>query len=163
MVCLSVYNSCTTSSMSSSDDLPETEINFDESTRHLGSNSWLVRPCERYGQQYKDCKSMRARVHQYFIFGHSIDCSQWSQDYENCLKFRNSKKAEDLDKVIESEMRRKEERLETMKANDVWEYRSEPPTDWRKPLPDWFVQRNQFSLLSRKQKERQNNTNVNKT
>jgi len=41
--------------MSSSDDLPESEVDFN-SDKNYGINAWLVRPCEWYKQEYKDCK-----------------------------------------------------------------------------------------------------------
>ncbi|XP_035213603.1 UPF0545 protein C22orf39 homolog isoform X2 [Stegodyphus dumicola] len=50
-----------------------------------------VRPCEWYKEEFKDCRSIRARMHQYFVYGESIDCSQWKTDYQNCMLFRNKK------------------------------------------------------------------------
>lgn len=37
-----------------------------------------------YKEEYKDCKSIKARFHQYFIFGETVDCEQWKIDYDNC-------------------------------------------------------------------------------
>ena len=44
---------------------------------------WLIKPCEMYKEEYKDCKSIKARFHQYFIFGETLDCEQWKIDYDN--------------------------------------------------------------------------------
>lgn len=37
-----------------------------------------------YKDEYKDCKSFKARFHQYFVDGKSAECDQWKTDYENC-------------------------------------------------------------------------------
>lgn len=52
--------------------------------------AWLVRPCEWYKDEYKECSSFRGKVHQYFIFGKTLDCSQWKEDYNNCLIVRKN-------------------------------------------------------------------------
>ena len=41
--------------MSLSNDLPESEVNF-EANSDLGANAWMCRPCHRYQYQYNDCK-----------------------------------------------------------------------------------------------------------
>lgn len=41
-------------------------------------------------------KGVRARLHQYFIFGERVDCSQWKKDYENCIEFRHKKNTKAL-------------------------------------------------------------------
>lgn len=50
-----------------------------------------VRTCESYKDEYSDCDSIKARFHQYFIFGEKVDCSQWQTDFENCMKYRLNK------------------------------------------------------------------------
>ena len=57
--------------------------------------------------------------------------------------------------MIDSELDRRQERLSMAQKNDVWKYRSEPPEDWLKPLPNWFTEQNKYSYLSRKQKKRE--------
>lgn len=32
---------------------------------------------------------IRARFHQYFIYGETVDCSHWKKDFEQCKNFRN--------------------------------------------------------------------------
>ncbi|XP_054166712.1 UPF0545 protein C22orf39 homolog [Oppia nitens] len=140
--------------MPSVDEFPESEVKF-EADNSLPNNSWLVRPCERYHFQYKDCKSIKARVHQYFIFGQSIDCNQWYEDYMNCLDYRKTTDVNSLQKVIDSEMKRKDDRLATVRQNDVWEYRNKPPDDWSKPLPKWFQEKTKSSVLFQKQQQRE--------
>ncbi|XP_042144341.1 UPF0545 protein C22orf39 homolog [Ixodes scapularis] len=116
----------------------------------IPENAWMVRPCEWYLEEYKDCKSIRARFHQYFVFGSTIDCEDWSKDYGNCLKFRAEKDVDALRSVVESEEKRKKERLDASLRNDVWDLRSEPPKDWNGPLPDWMEQRLSNSYLGAK-------------
>ena len=50
--------------------------------------AWLVRPCNWYKDEYKECSSSHGKLHQYFIFGKTLDCSQWKTDYDNCMKIR---------------------------------------------------------------------------
>merc|ERR1712116_13206 len=35
-------------------------------------NAWLVRPCEAYNDEYKECTSIKGRFHQYFIEGNNV-------------------------------------------------------------------------------------------
>lgn len=44
-----------------------------------------------YNNEYKDCTSVKSRLHQYFIHGHTVDCNNWFEDYSLCLKWRNNK------------------------------------------------------------------------
>lgn len=119
----------------------------------LPENAWKVRPCEWYLEEYKDCRSIRARFHQYFIFGTTLSCDQWCTDYENCLKWRNKKDIDALTSVVASEEKRKRDRLDATLQNNVWELRSAPPSDWNKPLPEWMNQKLQNTYLHFKQKE----------
>lgn len=43
-----------------------------------------------YKEEYSECTSIKARFHQYFIFGKSVDCSQWKRDFENCIHWRDN-------------------------------------------------------------------------
>ncbi|CAN7984855.1 unnamed protein product, partial [Ixodes hexagonus] len=112
-----------------------------------------VRPCEWYLEEYKDCKSIRGRFHQYFIFGSTLDCDNWSKDYTNCLRWRKEKDIEALRSVVDSEAQRKKERLDGSLQNNVWELRSEPPKDWNKPLPEWMNEKLRNTYLESVAKE----------
>ena len=50
-------------------------------------------------------------------------------------------------KILESEQNRIKQRLEASKRNDVWKYRDSPPSDWNKPLPEWFQKKSKGSYL----------------
>ena len=85
----------------------ECEIDFSQLSSY-GPLAWMVRPCEWYLQEYRDCKckkvffkitleckilqfvAIRARVHQYFITGSYSSCDDWRDDYYSCSKFRKS-------------------------------------------------------------------------
>lgn len=64
-----------------------------------------------YKEEYKDCKSIRARFHQYFIFGNETDCTQWERDYKNCIKYTENNDRKAGEELMESEQSRREERL----------------------------------------------------
>lgn len=44
-----------------------------------------------YRDEYSECTSIRGRFQQYFIYGQTIDCSQWKRDLDNCEKWMDSK------------------------------------------------------------------------
>ena len=44
-----------------------------------------------YKDEYKDCRSIKARFNQYFIHGKYQDCTQWRHDWDNCHKWRDDK------------------------------------------------------------------------
>ncbi|CAL1267945.1 unnamed protein product [Larinioides sclopetarius] len=123
------------------------EVSDTENVENLPKDAWKVRPCEWYKDEYKDCKSMKARFHQYFIYGDTIDCTHWKNDYMNCMHFRKKHDLESLEKVVVSENERKRQRIQSMEQNDVWKYRSSPPENWNSPMPSWMVENKKDSLL----------------
>lgn len=106
-----------------------------------------------YKDEYKECKSIKGRFNQYFIFGEYLDCTQWANDYNNCQKHSwfNDKEAAKL--VIKSELNRRATRLKAHYDNDIWTKRETPPTDWSKPLPAFMEERNKSTYLAIKNKE----------
>ncbi|CAE1328146.1 unnamed protein product [Acanthosepion pharaonis] len=98
---------------------------------------WMLRPCEIYHDEYKECTSTKGRFQQYYVFGNYLDCSKWKQDSENCFKFRETRSVDVLQKILDNEKDRRQIRIKNAQANDIWEYRSSPPEDWTKPLPEW--------------------------
>ncbi|XP_049951517.1 UPF0545 protein C22orf39 homolog [Schistocerca serialis cubense] len=116
-------------------------------------DAWMIRPCEIYDDEYSDCASFKARFHQYFVFGKFVDCSQWKHDYENCVRWRDSKNVKACDELIKSEKKRRYERLKAHIDNDIWEKRDAPPEDWNKPLPEWMQNEYKDTYLAHKAKE----------
>ncbi|XP_076338927.1 synaptic plasticity regulator PANTS isoform X5 [Tachypleus tridentatus] len=96
---------------------------------------------------------IKARFHQYFVHGQMIDCTQWQNDFKNCMDWRRYRDIDAFKNVLESERNRIFQRQAAAQANDSWELRDEPPEDWNKPLPDW-LQKEHNSYLKLKQKER---------
>ncbi|XP_059172004.1 UPF0545 protein C22orf39 homolog [Physella acuta] len=103
-------------------------------TSDLPSDIWLIRTCEIYKDEYNDCKTFLSKLYQHYIDGGKQDCSQWLTDYNNCMLFRNKKDKEAAEALIEVERQRRKARLQSAKNNDIWEYRTKPPTEWFKPL-----------------------------
>lgn len=58
-----------------------------------------IRPCEMYNEEYNDCTSIKARFHQYFIYGETIDCSQWKRDFNSCVRWRDEQNSNALVKL----------------------------------------------------------------
>ncbi|XP_074641655.1 synaptic plasticity regulator PANTS-like [Tubulanus polymorphus] len=108
-----------------------------EVIKDLPEDVWMIRPCDTYESEYKECKSYVGRFYQHFIQGEYTECSKWKHDHQNCLKFMKTLDPTVAEKIIENEKERREKRLSASCANDIWEYRTEPPANWSGPLPDW--------------------------
>lgn len=112
-----------------------------------------IRPCSVYKDEYKECKSLRGRFNQYFIYGESLNCDQWRDDYNNCQKFSWFNDKEAAKSIVQSELNRRAARFKAHYDNDVWTKRESPPADWAKPLPDFMVERNKNTYLEVKAQE----------
>ncbi|KAJ9582390.1 hypothetical protein L9F63_003243 [Diploptera punctata] len=114
---------------------------------------WQIRPCELYKEEYNDCTSIKARFHQYFVHGETIDCTQWKRDYDNCIRWKNDNNSKAMKELLDSEKDRRLKRLEGHFKNNVWAKRTEPPEDWNKPLPERFVKEYENTYLYHRAKE----------
>jgi len=110
-------------------------------------DAWMLRPCVIYKDEYDDCTSIRARFNQYFIFGQTLKCDQWKTDYHNCYQWQKNKSKEAYNKLVESENKRRLERLIPHYQNNVWEKREKPPENWNTPLPEWMQKNFENSYL----------------
>lgn len=106
-----------------------------------------MRPCKLYKQEFKECKRIKGRFNQYFIYGERLDCTHWGTDYNNCQKYHWFKDTDAGIAVISSELARREKRIEAHRQNDTWTKRDSPPDDWSKPLPQFMLERNENSFL----------------
>lgn len=125
----------------------ECELTLDEIRGVKGGH--LVRPCERYKEMYKDCSSIRARLQQYYVFGDLTDCSQHTNNYDNCKNYRKTKNAELLKPVIRWEDNLIQKRLGAALANPAWVMRDSPPEDFNSSLPE-FIERSHKKSLFKK-------------
>ncbi|KYN04986.1 PREDICTED: UPF0545 protein C22orf39 homolog [Cyphomyrmex costatus] len=114
---------------------------------------WMIRPCMMYKDEYDDCTSIKARFHQYFIFGKTVDCDQWKIDYRNCYQWEKHKSEEAYDSLIKSEKQRRHNRLHAHYQNDIWERREKPPENWNTSLPEWMQKEFENSYLHIRSKE----------
>lgn len=101
----------------------------------------FVRPCERYREMLRECKSIRGRLHQYYVYGELLDCQPHKDNYDHCLQYRKSKDFSVLHQVIDWEKNLMLTRLNAEKQNTTWEYRTEPPNDFDGPLPEFLSKR----------------------
>ncbi|RWS14887.1 hypothetical protein B4U79_09260 [Dinothrombium tinctorium] len=106
-----------------------------------------VRPCQWYYDEFRECSRYLSRFHQRFVFGKTLDCSGWKNDYEDCLAFRDNADFHSLKRVLDNESKRQQKRKDSLTANNVWKYRQTPPEDWNKPLPQWLIERTKGSYL----------------
>ncbi|KAL7041937.1 hypothetical protein ACKWTF_000964 [Chironomus riparius] len=117
------------------------------------SNSWKIRPCHIYKEEYKDCKSIKARFQQYFVTGDILDCSSWAHDLNDCINFEDKGDYSAGKRVIDNEDDRRSDRMKGHTDNDVWRKRKQPPEDWNKPLPEYISKRYENSYLELKNRE----------
>lgn len=106
-----------------------------------------------YKGEYRECKSIKGRFNQYFIFGEYLDCTQWAEDYNNCQKYSWFNDEDAAKSVIQSELVRRTQRLKAHYDNDIWTKRETPPDNWAAPLPEFMAKRNQNTYLEIKNKE----------
>jgi len=50
--------------------------------------------------------------------------------------------------LVNSEKTKRNNRLKSFYANNVWENRTSPPDNWNKPLPDYIAKRRTNSTLN---------------
>ncbi|XP_028129903.1 UPF0545 protein C22orf39 homolog [Diabrotica virgifera virgifera] len=131
----------------------QTNKNEDKPETPKVENDWMIRKCFIYDEEYSDCTSLKARFNQYFIFGKSIDCSQWKRDSINCYKWENDKDVNAANELVKSEKQKRKERLLPHYKNDVWTKRTSPPENWNCPLPDYITKEYENSYLNIKSKE----------
>ncbi|XP_031843563.1 synaptic plasticity regulator PANTS [Nomia melanderi] len=118
-----------------------------EKSEELRKFEWMIRPCEVYKDEYVDCRSMKARFHQYFVLGKLIDCEHWISDHRDCYRWLKDDSDEALANILEHEKQRRIERLGGHYRNDVWKKRDKPPEQWNAPLPEWLQKKYQNSFL----------------
>lgn len=99
---------------------------------------YLVRPCQRYQEIYKSCKSFKGRIHQYYVYGEFFDCNDHKNNYNNCLNYRKTKDENYLEGIISWEKRMIEVRTAAALSNPIWEFRTQPPADFKAPLPSFL-------------------------
>ena len=118
---------------------------------YVGIN--LVRPCERYLELFKTCKSIRGRLHQYYVYGELFDCQPHKSNYDACMNYRKSGELSILDPIIEWETNMINTRLKTVEQNKVWKMRDSPPEDFNAPLPNFISRRKASELFKRTDEE----------
>ncbi|KAK2147830.1 hypothetical protein LSH36_532g03004 [Paralvinella palmiformis] len=107
-----------------------------ENVEDLPEDIWMLQPCEVYLDEYRECKSFGGRFHQRYTTGRRADCSKWKETYNYCMEFRKTGSIKVAKNLLANEVERRNERLAAARANDIWQYRTSPPADWNKPLPE---------------------------
>ncbi|XP_012256654.2 UPF0545 protein C22orf39 homolog [Athalia rosae] len=123
---------------------------------------WMVRPCFQYKDEYSDCTSIKSRFNQYFVHGENTNCESWQTDYNNCKLWKQLQDETAFNALVQSEEKRRMDRLRPHYANSVWKKRQEPPKNWNTPLPDWLQEENAVSFLGVKVEEMQANKIIEK-
>lgn len=79
---------------------------------------------------------------------------------EGCIEFElcqplkpSNAHLQAMSELVGSEMARREQRLAAHTANDIWEPRQAPPSNWNDPLPERLEAKRQSSFLKQMQEE----------
>jgi len=136
------HNKETTLSNSSTNNIPSTNIHTN-TTNNERSNVNLL-PCEHYEYEYKQCKSFRGKLYNYFRNEQpKHDCEFYQELLIDCLKYKRDP-ANNFDSLLKLNKYEKdlvEERMKSKAKNDIWQLRKEPPSDWNAKLPEWCTER----------------------
>uniref|UniRef100_A0A8C1KKR5 Synaptic plasticity regulator PANTS n=1 Tax=Cyprinus carpio TaxID=7962 RepID=A0A8C1KKR5_CYPCA len=100
----------------------------------LTKMQWFYHPprsCDVYWCEFKHCKSLFNRFHEYYTYGRAPDCQQWKEDYYTCKEWEKTHSTHAKESLQESERKRV---AEQRKFTPVWELRQTPPADWHVPL-----------------------------
>jgi hypothetical protein len=87
------------------------------------------------------------------VNGDILDCSSWNNDLNDCINFEEKNDYRAGKRIIESENKRRKERMQGHYQNDTWNRRKSPPEDWNKPLPNYITKKYENSFLEMKSKE----------
>ena len=113
-------------------------------------NSWILRECHVYKDEYTRCSSFRGKLQMYYVNGKITSCEDWKKSYDDCKLWQNNADVDAATRVIQREENRIAERLKGHYENDVWELRNKeerPPPDWNKPLPEHLADAAEDSYL----------------
>ncbi|CAG4912001.1 unnamed protein product [Colias eurytheme] len=135
------------------DETSPSEADAENDSEENIEEKYLIRDCEVYSDEYDECTSFRARFHQYFIYGETLDCNQWKRDYDNCCKWVENEDKKAASALIKSEKDRRMSRLRAHYRNDIWKKRDAPPEDWSAPLPEWMAKRDENTYLAKRAHE----------
>ena len=98
-------------------------------------------PCNHYEFELKKCSNFSDKIFKTFYAEESSiqECSTYQHLFIDCLKYHrdHTKNVSLLVNLYNYEKKIVEARLETIRNNDVWELRKNPPIDWNSELPIW--------------------------
>lgn len=128
--------------------------------------TFQIRPCDIYKSEYSECTSISSRLHQMFVYGSTLDCNSFHEDYLLCLRWKKEKDIKSAviyfnttlmcsivvvlslkngfvfqETLVKNEKNKRNNRWKSFYSNNVWETRKTPPENWNDPLPDYIAQR----------------------
>ncbi|XP_046745016.1 UPF0545 protein C22orf39 homolog [Diprion similis] len=136
---------------------PQKTQKTEEKEEKILENQWMIRPCFIYDEEFSECAGFRGRFQQYFVHGEYADCNQWKIDHKNCKLWTSLQDETAFQLLVESETKRRADRLRPHVANTTWKKRDAPPDGWNKPLPEWLNKINENTYLQIKADELKGN------
>ncbi|XP_063313108.1 synaptic plasticity regulator PANTS [Pelobates fuscus] len=95
-------------------------------------DTWRTpRDCSDYWIEWKHCRSLSNRFHNYYTHGIAPECQHWKIDYKSCKDWEATANNEAKEALRQSENSRLNEKQSYL---PVWRLRKKPPADWYLPL-----------------------------
>ncbi|XP_060064686.1 uncharacterized protein LOC132545034 [Ylistrum balloti] len=92
---------------------------------------WRIKPCRHYIMAYELCRDWRTKYyHRYWDGEKDVDCSSLRKNVKMCEELAENESVEAYEYLLKVEEAKCQKRLDSVQNNDVWEYRTSPPTGW---------------------------------
>lgn len=108
-----------------------------------------ILPCDHFQYEIKKNCGRLARFNRVLMSDSdaNVDCDRLNDLFFECRKYTEdpTRNIDSLVKLRDYENELVTRRIQTIRDNNVWELRKEPPSDWNAELPDWAKERVQES------------------
>ena len=114
-----------------------------QSESNIAKSTEVNLPCEHYQYEMKKTCGVFAKIAQDFVEPSTHDCLYWQDMFFSCQKYKQdpSRNFDCFMKLKTYEASLIKKRTSSIEQNNVWQLRTEPPSDWNAALPDWCQQR----------------------
>ena len=108
-----------------------------------------ILPCDHFQYEIKRNCGRLARFNRMFMSDSeaNVNCDLLNDLFFECRKYTedSTRNLDSLVKLKNYENELVAKRIQSIKNNNVWDLRKEPPSDWNAELPDWAKERGKES------------------
>lgn len=134
---------------SSSPKIPQQQQSQQKASKGQGIKETVrgddILPCDHFQYEIKKNCGRLARFNRVLMSDSdaNVDCDRLNDLLFECRKYTedSTRNINSLVKLREYENELVIRRIQTIRENNVWELRKEPPSDWNAELPDWAKER----------------------